>query len=67
MAAQLVADALMMTIWRRGKPDALLHHSDQGSHLRFNQLSQQQAVPTVAPGQTSRQAFASRASSVAWC
>ena len=31
MAAQLVTDALMMAIWRRGKPDALLHHSDQGS------------------------------------
>lgn len=24
MAAQLVTDALMMAIWRRGKPDALL-------------------------------------------
>ncbi|HEV2512927.1 MAG TPA: DDE-type integrase/transposase/recombinase, partial [Bosea sp. (in: a-proteobacteria)] len=24
-------DALIMAIWRRGKPDALLHHSDQGS------------------------------------
>ena len=32
MTAQLVADALMMAIWRRGKPDSLLHHSDQGSH-----------------------------------
>ena len=31
MTAQLVADALMMAIWRRGKPNALLHHSDQGS------------------------------------
>ena len=31
MNAQLVADALVMAIWRRGKPDALLHHSDQGS------------------------------------
>ena len=31
MAAQLVADALMMALWRRGKPDALLHHSGQGS------------------------------------
>ena len=31
MTAQLVADALLMAIWRRGKPDALLHHSDQGS------------------------------------
>jgi putative transposase len=31
MTAQLVAEALVMAIWRRGKPDALLHHSDQGS------------------------------------
>jgi len=31
IAGQLVTDALMMAIWRRGKPDALLHHSDQGS------------------------------------
>ena len=28
MTAQLVADALMMAIWRRGRPDMLLHHSD---------------------------------------
>ncbi len=28
MTAQLVTDALIMAIWRRGKPDALLHHSD---------------------------------------
>ena len=32
MTAQLVTDALVMAIWRRGKPDALLHHSDRGSH-----------------------------------
>lgn len=31
MAAQLVTDALVMAIWRRGKPRALLHHSDRGS------------------------------------
>lgn len=31
MTAQLVTDALAMAIWRRGKPDALLHHSDRGS------------------------------------
>jgi hypothetical protein len=31
MTSQLVTDALIMAIWRRGKPDALLHHSDQGS------------------------------------
>jgi putative transposase len=31
MTAQLVADALLMAVWRRGKPNELLHHSDQGS------------------------------------
>jgi len=31
MNAQLVTDALMMAIWRRGRPDTLLHHSDRGS------------------------------------
>lgn len=31
MTAQMVTDALMMAIWRRGRPRALLHHSDQGS------------------------------------
>lgn len=31
MTAQLVTDALVMAICRRGKPDALLHHSDRGS------------------------------------
>jgi putative transposase len=28
MTSQLVPDALIMAIWRRGKPDSLLHHSD---------------------------------------
>lgn len=31
MTAQLVIDALLMAIWRRGKPKELLHHSDQGT------------------------------------
>jgi putative transposase len=31
MTAQLVTDALVIAIWRRGKPDALVHHSDRGS------------------------------------
>lgn len=31
MTAQFVIDALMMALWRRGKPAALMHHSDQGS------------------------------------
>jgi putative transposase len=38
MNAQLVADALVMAIWRRGKPDALLHHSDQGSQYTGQQF-----------------------------
>ena len=38
MAAQLVANALKMAVWRRGKRDALLHHSDQGNQY-------QRAVP----------------------
>ena len=41
MTTQLVTDALMMAIWRRGKPDALLHHSDRGSQYtsdRFRRL-----------------------------
>ena len=38
MTAQLVIDALMMAIWRRGKPDALLHHSDQGSQYTSEQF-----------------------------
>jgi putative transposase len=31
MTSQLVIDALIMAVWRRGKPVELLHHSDQGS------------------------------------
>jgi putative transposase len=31
MTAQLVTDALMMALWRRGKPEQLMHHSDRGS------------------------------------
>ncbi|HQT82508.1 MAG TPA: IS3 family transposase, partial [Ferrovaceae bacterium] len=30
MTTQLVMDALMMAVWRRGKPKSLIHHSDQG-------------------------------------
>jgi putative transposase len=31
MTSQLVTDALMMALWRRGRPQELMHHSDQGS------------------------------------
>ena len=41
MTAQLVMDALMTAVWRRGSPRAVLHHSDQGSQYsseRFQDL-----------------------------
>lgn len=40
MTAALVTDALIMAIWRRGKPDALLHHSDQGSQYTSQQFQE---------------------------
>ena len=36
--AQLVMDAPTMAVWRRGKADALLHHSDQGSQYTSEQF-----------------------------
>jgi putative transposase len=45
MTSQLVADALMIAVWRRGTPVALLHHSDQGSQYNsehFQQLLKEQ-------------------------
>jgi len=47
MTAQLVLDALLMAIWRRGKPIELLHHSDQGSQYTsedFQRLLDDQRV-----------------------
>ena len=38
MTASLVADALIMAIWRRGWPAALLHHSDRGSQYTSEQF-----------------------------
>ena len=38
MTSQLVTDALIMAIWRRGKPHALLHQSDQGSQYTSEQF-----------------------------
>lgn len=39
--ASLIMDALMMAVWRGGKADSVLHHSDQGSQYtseRFQRL-----------------------------
>jgi putative transposase len=38
MTAQPVTDARMMAIWRRGQPDSLLRHSDQGSQYTSEQF-----------------------------
>lgn len=50
MTADLVTDALIMAIWRRGKPDELLHHSDQGSQYTSEQFQR----PVPAPHGRSR-------------
>jgi len=47
MTSQLVIDALMMALWRRGKPESLLHHSDQGSRYtsdHFQRLLTEQGI-----------------------
>lgn len=38
MTAELVANALIMAILRRGKPDELLHHSDRGSQYTSDEF-----------------------------
>lgn len=48
MTAGLVADALVMAIWRRGKPNALLHHSDRGSQYTSAQFQRLLADNGVA-------------------
>ena len=48
MTAQLVTDALVMAIWRRGRPDALLHHSDRGSQYTREQFQRLMADHGIA-------------------
>ncbi len=47
MQAEMTAQ-LVMAIWRRGKPDALLHHSDQGSQYASEQFQKLMADNGVA-------------------
>ena len=47
MQARMVSDALLMALWRRGKPKALMNHSDQGSQYTsddFQQLLKSQGI-----------------------
>lgn len=48
MNAELVTEALMMALWRRGKPDALMHHSDRGSQYTSEQFQRLMAEHGVA-------------------
>lgn len=44
MTSPLVGDALMMAVWRRGKPVALLHHSAQYTSEHFQELLKEQGI-----------------------
>jgi putative transposase len=48
MTAQFVTDALMIASWRRGKPQALLHHSDRGSQFTSEQFRRLMADQGIA-------------------
>ena len=67
MTAQFVTDALIMAIWRRGKPKALLHHSDRGSQGGFKRSSQHSLYRLFSgTGRGSRRGSSSRGFSLAW-
>lgn len=48
MTAELVTEALTMALWRRGKPEALMHHSDRGSQYTSEQFQRLMAEHGVA-------------------
>lgn len=48
MTAQLVTDALLMAIWRRGKPDSLLHHSGPGIAIHIRTVPVARGPTTVS-------------------
>ncbi len=48
MTSELVADALMIAIWRRGRPKAVLHHSDRSSPAIQRLLADQGIVCSMS-------------------
>jgi putative transposase len=40
MQARMVSDALLIDLWRKRKPAALMHHSDQGSQYTSDEFQQ---------------------------
>ena len=68
MQAKMVSDALLMALWRRGKPNSLMHHSDQGSQTGLNWSSQHCFVrPSVSVHRVLRPGFSSRVSYAVSC
>ena len=61
MTAQLVTDALVMAIWRRGKPDALVHHSDRGVQYLASRYTERLAPPGSNLHRESRRLLRQRA------
>jgi putative transposase len=48
MTAELVSEALTMALYRRGRQDALMHHSDRGSQYTSDQFQRLLAERGVA-------------------
>jgi putative transposase len=61
LRAELVVDALEMAIGQR-RPGDVIHHSDQGSQLEFNQSSQHLRALTLAFRRESPEVFSTRGS-----
>ena len=68
LRASLALDALEMALGSREViAGGLVHHSDRGIQLGFNQSSQQACGPTAETRQMPRRASSSRGSFAAWC
>jgi putative transposase len=66
LRAELVVDALQMAVGQRRPKSDVIHHSDQGSQLRFNWSSQRPCGPVAGIRQTPRQVSSSRGFCAAW-
>ena len=64
MTAQLVIEALLIAISRRGRPEAVLQHSDLGSQSKFNRPSRHDIADQILD---TRPAFWSASSCQAFC
>lgn len=68
MTGQFVADALLMAVWCRERPQAILHHSDRGSQAEFNRSLQHCWFSRIVTGRSIlRQGSASQTSSGGVC